>query len=109
MTILKKPVRRVSNVGLDGSFGSDRNRRIVITLIPGNGDDVPDLIELRPERTRRAETIAVMDVYRYAVRSRVFKEKMEKGKEKEAKKRARAADAAITRAAKRDAKRAAQA
>mgnify|MGYP003349341810 CR=1 FL=1 len=68
MTTLAKPVRRVTRDTLDGSHGPDRGKRIVVTLLPG------DVIELRPERTRRGETISLADVYAYALRSRVHGE-----------------------------------
>ena len=64
-------VKRLTVSKLDGSFGPDRNKRVVLTFIPGDGDKVPDVLTLRPLRTRRAETIAVLDVYRYAMRCRV--------------------------------------
>lgn len=84
MTTLKKPVRRVTQTALDGSYGCDRNRRIVITLIPGTGI-IPDLMELRPEKTRRSEQIAVMDVYRYAMTCRVNRTRLEKARERKKK------------------------
>jgi len=58
MTLLSRTISRKSSVALDGTFGKVRHRRVVITLHP-NG-----LILLRPERTRRAETIHLLDVYR---------------------------------------------
>ncbi len=85
MTPLKKSVSRAALTPLGGEFGSDRGARLVITLIPGNGQDVPDTIELRPMRTRRVETIAVMDVYRYALRCRVGRETLEKARARKAK------------------------
>lgn len=82
MTLLHKPVKRVSLTELDGSYGPDRNKRLVITLIPGNGINVADLISLRPERARRSEQITVQDVYRYALRCRVGRELLEKARAK---------------------------
>lgn len=82
MTKLLKPVRRVTNTVLDGSFGSDRDHHIVVHLIPGDGKSIHDLIELRPERTRRAERITVADVYRYAMRCRINRELLEKARER---------------------------
>lgn len=64
-------VKRITLGKLDGSFGPDKNKRIVLTFIPGDGDKVPDLLTLRPLRTQRSETIAVLDIYRYAMRCRV--------------------------------------
>lgn len=80
MTSLKKAVRRVTNSRLPAAYGADRDRRIVVTLIPGNGKDVPDLMELRPERTRRGEVVAIEDVYHYAIRCRINKGQLEKAR-----------------------------
>jgi hypothetical protein len=91
MTPLTKPVVRKTSTALDGSFGPDRDKAIVVRLVPGDGKGIPDLIELRPERTRRPETIAVADVYRFAMRCRAAREMLEKArarKEKTAQRRA---------------------
>lgn len=101
MTTLSKPVRRVTSATLDGSFGPDRNRKVIITLVPGNGRDIPDTIQLRPQRTRRAETIAVMDVYRFALRARVNLLTLAKARERKSKKAERLARARQERAEKR--------
>lgn len=85
MTSLTKPVTRKSDAALDGSFGPDRNKRIVVTLHPGG------LIELRPERTRRAEKMHLVDVYRYALRCRVNRGQLEKARERKEKKALRLA------------------
>ena len=70
----KKGVRTLRTTGaLDGSFGAERGHRLIITL-----DQHSDVITLRPERTRRAETLHLIDVYRMAVRARVAREKAEK-------------------------------
>ena len=78
MTALNKPVRRVTQTRLGHGHGCDHDRRIVVTLIPGNGGDVPDLIELRPECTRRAKRIAVNDVYTFILKCEVNKRTVEK-------------------------------
>lgn len=95
MTKLNTPVRRVSDATLDGSFGPDRNRRIVVTLHP-NGT-----IELRPERTRRSEIIHLLDAYRYALRCRVNRVTLEKARDKKARKAVRLARQRQERAEKR--------
>lgn len=105
MTLLRKPVSRVTNTALDGSFGADRRRRIVVTLLPGNGDDVPDMIELRPERTRRPERLALADVLRYAVRCRVACEQLERARKIKANKAAKRESDAIRRGDRRIARR----
>lgn len=76
MTHLKKPVRRVS-ADKAADHGPDRDKRIVITLLPGNGGDVPDLLELRPERTQRAERAPVRAVYEWLLKCRVNAARME--------------------------------
>lgn len=79
MTPLRKPVTRSTAAELDGHFGPDRGKRLVVTLIPGR-PGAPDMIELRPLGTRRAERIAVMDVYQYALRSRVARDMLVKAR-----------------------------
>lgn len=86
MTALTKPVRRVTATRLGSGHGCDRGRRIVATIRPGNGDDIPDLIELRPERTRRGESIALEDVYTYILKCRVNARRMERLRQIKAKK-----------------------
>lgn len=98
MTTLKTTVRRVANKPLSGLFGADKAKRIVVSLIPGNGQDTDDLIELRPERTRRGELIAVNDVYLFALKCRVNRGQLEKAREKKIKKQAARERAAIARA-----------
>ena len=84
MTYLKKPVHRVAPQPLSSFYGPDSGKRIVVSLTPGNGSDVADLITLRPERTRRGETIAVVDVYRYAMACRLNHSNLEKARERKA-------------------------
>ena len=86
MTTLTKPVRRNTGIPLDGSFCKDRGRNIVITLNP-NGT-----IELRPLGTRRAESVAVVDVYRFALRCRTCRDLLEKARAQKAKIAQRLAD-----------------
>lgn len=92
---LKERKASVSDVCLDGSFGPDRNRRIVVTIHP-NGT-----LELRPERTRRSETIHLLDAYRFAMRCRVNRITLEKAREKKAKRAERLARQRQERAEKR--------
>lgn len=101
MTHLKKKVSRVGLKSLGHSFGSDHDRRLVATLIPGNGMDVDDLLELRPHGTRRAELVALSDIYRFAIRCRVGRCMLEKAREKKARKAEQRERAAIARADKR--------
>lgn len=70
----KPELTRTLAATLDGSFGPDRDKRIVITLHPDGR------IELRPERTRRSETLHVLDAYRFAMRCRVNRSVLEKAR-----------------------------
>lgn len=92
MTPLHKPVTRLSIGSLDGSFGRDRNRRLVATL------DAGDILTLRPMGTRRAESVALMDIYRFAIRSRVNKELLEKARERKARAESARRDRELARA-----------
>ncbi len=79
MTTLTRPLRRQTVGTLDGTYCSDRGKRLVVSLEPG------DLITIRPAKTRRVETIAVTDVYRWALRNRINKEAADKKAAKRAK------------------------
>jgi len=74
MTDLNKPVRRKTRGALDGNYGCDRGRRLITTLLVG------DIISIRPEGTRREETISLMDVYQFAIRCRVNRFNLEKAR-----------------------------
>lgn len=80
---------------LDHSFGPDRNKHIILTIHP-NG-----ILELRPERTKRSETIDLVDVYRFAMRCRVGRGQLEKARERKLKKAERLARLRQERAEKR--------
>jgi len=101
MTTLRKPVSRVTNTPLGTSFGCDRNRRVVVKIIPGNGHSIPDLIELRPQGTRRAELVAIVDVYAFAMRRRVNTQLLAKARERKAKKAQQREQRSIERAERR--------
>lgn len=100
MTPITKPTRRRTNAALDGSFGQDRHKRLVVTLLPGTGD-VPDLLELRPEGTRRREVIAICDIYRLAIRARVNLANLERARAKKVKVIAARERQALDRAARK--------
>ena len=91
MTPLNKPVRRMSRGTLSCCFGPDSNRKLIVSLEPG------DLLTLKPSRTRRAETISLFDVYRLALQFRVNRAQLEKAREKKAKKAQRLADLRLAR------------
>lgn len=104
MTHLHKKISRVGQAPLGFGFGSDRGKRIVVSLLPGNGHDVDDMIELRPERTRRAETLRVSDIYRYAIECRVNRAQLEKARAKKAEKDAIRKHAKMLREVRRESK-----
>ncbi len=95
MTKLTKPVHRMGNGKLGPAYGPDKDRRIAVTLLPG------DMIELRPERTQRPERIALIDVYRYALRCRANVEYLAKARIAKDKKAIRLARDRQERAEKR--------
>ena len=53
---------RLTRHSLDGSFGCDRGRKLVVKLLPN------DLLEIRPYGTHRPVRGTVADLYRYLVR-----------------------------------------
>ena len=65
MTPLLKTVYRVTSGALDGSHGVDRGRKLVAGLAVG------DLIEIRPQGTRRTVKLSLFDAFRYALRCQV--------------------------------------
>jgi hypothetical protein len=101
MTTLKKPVSRTTLTPLSGFYGPDRGKRLVVTISPGNGNDVPDLLTLRPHGTRRPETVALIDVYAWALRCRCNKANMDKLRAKKAAKADRLARARLARQVRR--------
>ena len=96
-------VKRLTIGTLDGSFGPDRDKRLVVTFIPGDGLNVPDLLEIKPLRARsgRTERVAVMDIYRYAVKCRANLLVLTKARHKKEQKQLRLARARQARAEQR--------
>lgn len=86
------PVGAVTHGVLDGSFGCDRSRKLVVTLEAG------DLIVIRPHGTQRPEKMAVQDVYRFMIRSKANLIRLEKARDVKAKKAERRASERIARA-----------
>lgn len=81
MTRLTKPVSRATLEPLGHAFGPDSDKPLVVTIIPGNGEDVKAMFELRPLRSRgRAERITIQDCYSYAMRCRVNLAVLEKAR-----------------------------
>jgi hypothetical protein len=81
MTKLTKPIHRLTNDELSAQFGADKHRPLVASFVPG-GEGRPDTIELRPYGTRRAEVVAIVDVYHFAIRARVNLGRLEKARER---------------------------
>ena len=80
------PCSRCTVAALGGQFGSDKRRRLVVTLKAG------DVIEFRPERTRQTVTMLAVDLYRVALRAMAGRAQLEKARaKKESKARARSA------------------
>lgn len=65
-TALNRPISRRS---LDSVRDGARRRRLVVTLYPAG------MIGIRPERTRREETLSLEAVFHTAVKARVAAEK----------------------------------
>lgn len=100
MTTLKKPVARLTRSTLGPFFGPDRDKRLVVSFVPGDGAD--DLIQIRPERSRRVETLTLAAVYRYALTCRVNCAQLAKAREKKAAKERRRAENRLRREARAD-------
>ena len=85
-------VVRLTRQALDGSFGCDRGRKLVVKLLPD------DLIELRPHRTHRPVRVTVADLYRCLVGRAANAALLEKARLKKAHKAARLARQRLRRA-----------
>jgi len=79
---------------LGGQFGSDKAKRLVVTLKDG------DLIEFRPERTRRVVSMLAVDLFRFIIRSQTQAEQLAKARTKKAAIQTRRMAAKIRRADK---------
>lgn len=86
-TKLTKSVTRVTNDELGGNYGNDKHRRLVVTIIPGNGQG--DILQLKPmgRRSGAAKSALLVDIFSYMIRCEVNKTKMEKLRIKAEKKR----------------------
>jgi hypothetical protein len=94
-------LHRVGNGALGGAFGTDSERRLVVSLIPGDGRDIPDCIEIRPHNTRRPERAVVKDVYKWLVACRANREHLERARAAKARRAQVLADARQARAERR--------
>lgn len=68
------PVKARTVEPLGRKYGPDHDKRLVISL------EAKDVIVLRPERTRRAESILATDLYAYLVRLRAQRGTLEKAR-----------------------------
>ncbi len=83
----KSKISRTLSIALDGTFGPDRGKRLVVTI------RMDGRIEIRPERTTRTETMHLLDLYRYAIRCRVNQAVLARARERKANKAERLARA----------------
>lgn len=95
MTSFRKPVRRVTEDTLGHSFGSDWERKLVVTLNAG------DRISIRPHGTRREVSVLAVDVYRYVLRCEANKALLERARARKESKALRLARQRQERAEKR--------
>lgn len=83
--VVSDQVWRVTRHVLNGRFGPDRDRRLVVGFIQG------DLLALRPQGTRQQVTVELKEVYEWVLHRKAMSTHMEKmRKRKEAKSIARA-------------------
>lgn len=83
MTRLTRAVRRLTVGALSGQFGPDANRRMVVSIVPGDGRELPDMIHIKPMgrfAKLATERISIMDAYRIAMRNRVNLEVLTKAR-----------------------------
>jgi len=76
----EKVVSLVTKGVLDGTFGKDKDKPLVVSLKSG------DLIEFRPLHTQQRYHISVFDVFRMAIRRKAQAEFLEKARNKKEKK-----------------------
>lgn len=93
--MIESPVCAITREGLNGAYGPDSGRKLIVTLEAG------DLISIRPQGTRRAEKVSAFDVYRFAIRCKVNLITLEKARDRKAKKAERLASERVARADKR--------
>jgi len=85
------PARAVTRDELDGSFGADRGRKLIVSLEQG------DLIVLRAARTQRPYKIKASDVYRWAIRCEANRCHLEKARAKKERRAERLASQRVAR------------
>lgn len=65
MTPLSKPVTRKTRDLLGPGYGPDRDKPLVVSIMPSAAGTI---IELRPHRTRRGVSVLVEDLYADLIR-----------------------------------------
>lgn len=95
MTPFKRSVRRVTDGELGHTFGCDWDRRLVVTLAPG------DVIVFRPHGTRREVSATAVDLYRYVIKCEANKAFLERARARKERKAERLAAERLKRAERR--------
>lgn len=80
--IVQQEVTRCTHGTLDGTFGRDRGRKLVVKLCAG------DVICIWPKGTRQKYCIGIKDLFCTLIRNSVLKAQLEKARERKAKKQA---------------------
>lgn len=75
-------VSRVTRETLDGSFGPDRGRKLVVSLKSG------DILTLRPLKTRQVVSAPLDEIYRWMLQRKANTEHLRKARETKARKAA---------------------
>ena len=86
------PARAVTRDSLDGSFGADRGRKLIVSLEAG------DIIAIRPARTQRTFQAKAADVFRWLIQCRANVARLEKARAAKERKAERRASERVTRA-----------
>ena len=89
------PARAATVSELGRTFGSDHDKRLVVSLDKG------DLITVRPARTRRSLQIKACDLWFYLLRCEANKSQLERARERKARKAERVARERQERAERR--------
>jgi len=77
--IVAQEVTRVTRESLDGSFGCDRGRKLVVSLKAG------DLLVLRPHKTRQEVSAPFDEIYRWMLQRKANVLHLQKARETKAK------------------------
>lgn len=86
------PAKAVTRDALDGSFGADRGRKLIVSL------DAGDVITIRAAKTQRAYTAKACDVYRWMIHCRANTARLEKARAAKSRKAERLASQRVARA-----------